>query len=121
MSGYHVGATASASPTSATINSPTSRRRSPIRWSSLPGVDLLIHERISAQRVRPKANVGPSTVQYAAAVAAASGVKRLALFHHDPSHDDENRTDGDGPQACAAAHGIEVFAAVRHLDRARGR
>ena len=35
-----------------------------------------------------KATWGHCTVDYAVRVAAEAGVRRLALFHHDPSHDD---------------------------------
>ena len=46
-------------------------------------------------------------------VAIAAGVKRLALFHHDPYHDDDMVEQmAKTAQQCAAAHGIEVFAAV---------
>jgi ribonuclease BN (tRNA processing enzyme) len=57
------------------------------------GADLLIHdaqyrheEYYSA--LKPKKGWGHSTIEMAAAVAKKAGVGRLALFHHDPSHDD---------------------------------
>lgn len=37
----------------------------------------------------PKLGWGHSTWQEAVKVAQAAGVKRLVIFHHDPSHDDE--------------------------------
>lgn len=63
-----------------------------IRFSS--GADLLIHD---AQYTRAeyssptssKQGWGHSTWQMAADVAAAAGVRQLALFHHDPTHSDE--------------------------------
>jgi len=38
---------------------------------------------------RPRKGWGHSTVSAACRVARAARVKRLVLFHHDPSHDDE--------------------------------
>jgi ribonuclease BN (tRNA processing enzyme) len=35
-----------------------------------------------------KSTWGHCTVDYALTVAARAGAKTLALFHHDPSHDD---------------------------------
>jgi phosphoribosyl 1,2-cyclic phosphodiesterase len=53
-------------------------------------VDVLIHD---AQYWRheweQKHDWGHCTVGYAVRVAAASGARRLVLFHHDPSHDDD--------------------------------
>ncbi len=54
------------------------------------GVDLLIHD---AQFVRAeyshKADWGHSTLDYAAWLAEQVGAHELALFHHDPAHDDD--------------------------------
>ncbi len=54
------------------------------------GVDLLIHD---AQHTPPefemKRNWGHCTIDYAVHVAREAGVRRLALFHHDPLHSDE--------------------------------
>jgi phosphoribosyl 1,2-cyclic phosphodiesterase len=51
--------------------------------------DLVIHD---AQYTRPeferKPHWGHCTVDYALQVAAEAGARRLALFHHDPEHDD---------------------------------
>jgi phosphoribosyl 1,2-cyclic phosphodiesterase len=53
------------------------------------GVDLLIHD---AQHTKPeyesKRHWGHCTIEYAVHVARESGARRLALFHHDPAHDD---------------------------------
>jgi ribonuclease BN (tRNA processing enzyme) len=56
--------------------------------------DLLIHD---AQYLhdeyfsqsKPKMGWGHSTIEMAAHVAKKSGVKRLVLFHHDPTHNDK--------------------------------
>jgi ribonuclease BN (tRNA processing enzyme) len=58
------------------------------------GADLLIHD---AQYLhdeyfsqsKPKMGWGHSTIEMAAEVARKAGVQRLALFHHEPSHDDK--------------------------------
>ncbi len=55
----------------------------------LQGADLVIHDaQYTAEEYEHKRNWGHSPVEYAVAVAVAAGVKKLALFHHDPSHDD---------------------------------
>jgi ribonuclease BN (tRNA processing enzyme) len=59
------------------------------------GADLLIHD---AQYLPveytglpvPTQGFGHSTHEMAASVAKAAKVRRLALFHHDPSHTDED-------------------------------
>jgi CheY-like chemotaxis protein/phosphoribosyl 1,2-cyclic phosphodiesterase len=53
------------------------------------GADLLIHDaQYTAEEYRTKRNWGHSPADYAVDVAAAAKVKQLALFHHDPLHDD---------------------------------
>jgi phosphoribosyl 1,2-cyclic phosphodiesterase len=53
------------------------------------GVDLLIHDaQYTPVEFEAKAHWGHCTVEYAVRVAAQSGARRLALFHHDPDHDD---------------------------------
>ncbi|MEZ5374303.1 MAG: MBL fold metallo-hydrolase [Microthrixaceae bacterium] len=54
------------------------------------GVDLLIHDaQFDAADFAAKSDWGHCTVEYAVQVAAQAGARRLALFHHDPSHDDD--------------------------------
>ena len=54
------------------------------------GADLLIHDaQYDEAEFASKSDWGHSTVAYAVHVAATAGVRSLALFHHDPSHDDE--------------------------------
>lgn len=54
------------------------------------GADLLIHDaQYTAEEFAVKRDWGHCTVDYAVHVAAEAGAKRLALFHHDPSHDDD--------------------------------
>ena len=54
------------------------------------GADLVIHDaQYEPHEFAVKSDWGHCTVEYAVKVAAEAGAKRLALFHHDPSHDDE--------------------------------
>lgn len=53
------------------------------------GADLLIHDaQYTPEEFARKTDWGHCTVEYAVHVAAEAGVRRLALFHHDPTHDD---------------------------------
>ena len=53
------------------------------------GVDLLIHDaQYRPDEFEAKSHWGHCTVDYALLVAKEAGVKQLALFHHDPGHDD---------------------------------
>ena len=55
------------------------------------GVDLLIHDaQLWPDELRTKQRWGHSTPQYALEVAHQAGAKALALFHHDPNHDDRS-------------------------------
>jgi phosphoribosyl 1,2-cyclic phosphodiesterase len=77
------------------------------------GADLLIHDaQYTTDEFASKSNWGHCTVDYAMWVAIECGVKKLALFHHDPT-----RSDDAVDELLAAAkrrgekHGVEVFAA----------
>lgn len=53
------------------------------------GADILIHDaQYSEEEFAAVPDWGHSTVAYAVQVAVECGVSHLALFHHDPSHDD---------------------------------
>ncbi len=55
------------------------------------GVDLLIHDaQYTPAEFAGKEGWGHCTVDYALLVAKESGARRLALFHHDPAHDDDD-------------------------------
>jgi phosphoribosyl 1,2-cyclic phosphodiesterase len=55
------------------------------------GVDLLIHDAQYTDKEFPeKAHWGHCTVEYAVEVARLAGAKTLAMFHHDPGHDDDD-------------------------------
>jgi CheY-like chemotaxis protein/phosphoribosyl 1,2-cyclic phosphodiesterase len=85
----------------------------------LRAADLVIHDaQYTAAEYPQKVGWGHSPMEYAVDVALAAGVKRLALFHHDPTHDDD--TLDRLVEACrrrvAACHGaLEVFAAAEGL------
>jgi len=83
------------------------------------GADLLIHDAQYTQEEyttgpRPKQGYGHSTPQMAAQIARLAGVKQLALFHHDPQHDDEQiaamerDTQRIFPNTIAAYEGLEL-------------
>ncbi|HMA33018.1 MAG TPA: response regulator [Chloroflexia bacterium] len=56
----------------------------------IAGADLLIHDaQFTAEEYEQKRNWGHSPLEYTVALAVAAGVKKLALFHHDPNHDDK--------------------------------
>src|ERR1700712_2581129 len=53
-------------------------------------VDLVIHDcQYTPEEYPAKKNWGHSTYAYAVYLAAAAGVKKLVLMHHDPLHTDE--------------------------------
>ena len=53
-------------------------------------VDLLIHDaQYTPDEFAERSTWGHCTVRYAVEVARQSGAKRLALFHHDPGHEDD--------------------------------
>jgi phosphoribosyl 1,2-cyclic phosphodiesterase len=55
------------------------------------GVDLLIHDaQFTPEEFAVKPHWGHCTIDYALHVAREAGARRLALFHHDPSHGDDH-------------------------------
>ena len=84
------------------------------------GVDVLIHDaQHTPAEYEPKRHWGHCTVDYAVHVAREAGAKRLALFHHDPSHGDDaidliERAASDlsahigGPEITASYDGLEI-------------
>ncbi|MEM9038306.1 MAG: MBL fold metallo-hydrolase [Actinomycetota bacterium] len=77
------------------------------------GVDLLIHDaQYTPEEFVGKCDWGHCTVDYAVWFASEVGAKRLALFHHDPSHDDETLDRLTEEAAVVGMRGgVEVFAA----------
>ena len=88
------------------------------------GVDLLIHDaQYTPSEFAMKHDWGHCTVEYAVEVAAQSGAKGLALFHHDPGRDDDAVDSLVGLAASLGARrGLtEVFAAAEGLTVTLGR
>ena len=55
------------------------------------GVDLLIHDaQYTPDEFVEKAHWGHCTMEYALRVARDAGAARVALFHHDPAHSDDD-------------------------------
>ncbi len=68
-----------------TIFEPGDRRHAEF----MRGADLVVHEaQYTPDEYPNKEHWGHSTYSYAIKLAAAAGVQRLVLTHHDPSHDD---------------------------------
>jgi phosphoribosyl 1,2-cyclic phosphodiesterase len=78
------------------------------------GADLLIHDsQYTADEFSLKYNWGHCTMDYAVWFAAAAGVKRLALFHHDPGrNDDAIDRIADCAVLAGRLAGVEVFTAM---------
>jgi len=83
------------------------------------GADLLIHDSQYTQEEYialpvPKQGWGHSTPEMATSIAKSAGVKRLALFHHDPTHEDdllfnlEKKAQKEFPGTFLAREGLTV-------------
>jgi phosphoribosyl 1,2-cyclic phosphodiesterase len=84
------------------------------------GADLLIHDaQYTTAEFSHKAHWGHCTVDYAVLVAKQAGVRTLAMFHHDPAHDDPTidellrgaTSSSDrisGPEVIAAYEGLRI-------------
>lgn len=82
------------------------------------GVDLLIHDaQYTPEEFAERAHWGHCTVAYAIEVAVQAEAKCLALFHHDPSHEDKVMdalfTEA---QALAEPRGVKVICAREGLQ-----
>ena len=87
------------------------------------GADLLIHDaQYTPDEWSQRSHWGHCTVDYAVEVARQAGVRRLVLFHHDPSHGDEvvDRMLEDARSAAAGSGIEEVLAASEGLTIAMG-
>ncbi|MCC5950718.1 MAG: MBL fold metallo-hydrolase [Acidimicrobiia bacterium] len=83
------------------------------------GVDLLVHDaQYTPEEFAQKSTWGHCTIEYALAVAAKAGARRLALFHHDPTHDDAtlDRLLDEARHHPLAAHLEEVICAQEGLS-----
>jgi diguanylate cyclase (GGDEF)-like protein len=83
--------------------------------------DLVIHDaQYTEEEYGQRVGWGHSTLEYAVDVAVAAGAKRLALFHHDPAHDDSfmERFEGAARARAVAlgSPGTDVFAAREGME-----
>jgi phosphoribosyl 1,2-cyclic phosphodiesterase len=113
----------------ATISDPAARVQHPgdrrhEGW--LAGADLLIHDaQYTEAEYATRRGWGHSPMEYVADLAALAGVKRLALFHHDPARSDRQiaplvralqrrtREQGSPIEIIAAAEGMELMVPER--------
>lgn len=82
------------------------------------GADVLIHDaQFNRNDFEAKATWGHCTHEYAVEVAAQAGVDTLVLFHHDPSHDDDEISHTvDVASGLAARRGVRrVLAAAEGM------
>lgn len=78
-------------------------------------VDLLIHDaQFTPELLAARSDWGHCTPAFATRVAEQAGAKRLALFHHDPLHDDEVVAKMES-EALSWGHDFEIFAAAEGL------
>jgi len=82
----------------------------------LEGADLVIHDaQYTSEEYRTKVGWGHSPGDYVTDVAIAAQVGRLALFHHDPTHDDDalkRIEESQRERARSAGSKLDVFAAA---------
>lgn len=80
------------------------------------GADLLVHDtQYTEQEFSGKLGWGHSAFEHALATAGRVGVKRLALFHHDPERSDD-QLDQLASRYCGRRDGMEVFCAREGLE-----
>jgi len=86
----------------------------------LRGADLVIHDaQYTSEEYRTKLGWGHSPGDYVTDVAMAAGAATVALFHHDPAHDDETIKriqETQRARAAAARSSLEVFAAAEGME-----
>jgi phosphoribosyl 1,2-cyclic phosphodiesterase len=82
------------------------------------GADLLIHDsQYTLNEFIERSDWGHCTIEYAVMVAKEAGARRLAMFHHDPAHGDEEMDRlVEGAQCQGASAGVEVFGASEGLS-----
>lgn len=86
----------------------------------MAGADLVIHDaQYTPEEAGSKKTFGHSTYDYAVQIASAAGVRRLALTHHDPSHDDPFVADIERKARALALQrgaGLDVFCAYEGCE-----
>ena len=81
------------------------------------GADLVIHDgQYTWEEFAHKRDWGHCTTEYAVWLAAEVGAKQVALFHHDPTHDDDTLDMiGKHAERCGASLGVDVVTAREGL------
>ncbi len=83
----------------------------------LKDADLVIHDaQYSEEEYAAKVGWGHSPIEYATDVALAAGARRLALFHHDPAHDDPTIERLEALCRARVRGRLEVFAAAEGME-----
>jgi CheY-like chemotaxis protein len=82
--------------------------------------DLVIHDgQYTPEEYRSKKTWGHSTYDYVVQIAAAAGVRRVALTHHDPGHNDHFVADIERKARTLALQcgtGLDVFCAYEGCE-----
>ena len=85
----------------------------------LKSADLVIHDaQYTSEEYRSKLGWGHSPAEYVTDITMAAGAARLALFHHDPTHDDDTikrMEDTQRARVAAAGSPLDVFAAAEGM------
>lgn len=78
--------------------------------------DVLVHDaQYTEEEFAVKLHWGHSTIDYALEVASAASARRVVLFHHDPTHDDELLDQLGADAAARAGDSLEVVMAAEGL------
>ena len=84
------------------------------------GADVLLHDCQYAEREYPaRRGWGHSTPRQAIRIASAAGVRSLVLFHHDPSHSDED-VEALAEEAHSLDSGLEIVIGREGADQIVG-
>jgi diguanylate cyclase (GGDEF)-like protein len=86
----------------------------------LKDADLVIHDaQYTSDEYRTKVGWGHSPVDYVTDIALAANVSKVALFHHDPTHDDDaikRIEESQRARAAAAGSKLDVFAGAEGAE-----
>jgi len=84
------------------------------------GADLVIHDaQYTPEEYQSKKTWGHSSYDYVVRIAAAAGVRQLALTHHDPAHDDHFVAEIERKARALARQcgtGLDVFCAYEGCE-----